>query len=58
MSHIVLCPSCPLVSGAATPDVLLEPGKILTCKDTQIAFGMMIGDNRLPRTRPFSTPSQ
>lgn len=30
MSHIVLHPSFLLVPGAATPDVLLKPGEILT----------------------------
>lgn len=44
MSHIMLQPRFPPVSGAAIPDALPEPGKILKHKDTQILFKMTIGE--------------
>ena len=56
MSQIMLQPRFLLVSGAATPDVLLEPGEILTHKDTQIPFKMTIGESaqNSPGARPFT----
>lgn len=45
MSHITLQPRFLLVSGAAAPDVLLEPGKILAHRDIQIPFKTTIGES-------------
>lgn len=57
MSHM-LQPRFPLVSGAATPDILPEPGKILSHKDTQILFKTAIGESaqNSPGSGPYFFP--